>query len=318
MAGAGGTVVDGRHHRHHWHAPGAACLPVHPPDAPPPALPAQELVRAFADRPRDFMPLHLAHFHGMCRLVLSRADILAQLRAAAYDAIVSDNTFQCGFVLADLLGLRRIDLSPVSPQTHRSGGADAMPPTRPCPFSTPAPALSRSWHADAHRRPFLEPVPRPVLLARPAPVHRIRPGGANGAAQNRGPPATQVPPALPTPHTLPPLPTPPQTFVERAISELLSPLVFQFGSRLALQSARRLASEFNLTQPGSMAEAHAKAVLLLVNEGPGLGTPRSLPPTVQARVRRGPLWHGQAQVEVPPRHAHHAAACSDGWQLTLP
>lgn len=93
--------------------------------------PLQELVWNFADRPRDFMPLHIAHFHSICRLVLSSAGLLDRLRAAAYDAVVSDSTFQCGFVLANLLGVRRIDLSPVSarirPQLVPSGVWAALP-----------------------------------------------------------------------------------------------------------------------------------------------------------------------------------------------
>lgn len=79
-------------------------------------------------------------------------------------------------------------------------------------------------------------------------------------------------------------PTHLQSFLERALSVLLSPLVFHFGDSLAQRSGQKLAQEFGLDGSSSPAAAHASARLLLVNEVAGLSTPRSLPPKVKVSL----------------------------------
>lgn len=71
-----------------------------PPPLPLPLLSEQELIRDFMFRPRDFMPLHLAHYENQCRLLLRDEGAMAQLRGAAPDVLIGDNTFVCSFLLA--------------------------------------------------------------------------------------------------------------------------------------------------------------------------------------------------------------------------
>jgi hypothetical protein len=77
-----------------------------------------------------------------------------------------------------------------------------------------------------------------------------------------------------------------QTFKERAINALVSPLVLRLGLKLTTALEHRLAQDFNLPFVGPEAASHS-ARLILINSAVGLGPTRSLPPRVKAsRVPR--------------------------------